>query len=63
MKGMVIMKLYKLGEFAALVNITPRALRYLDQKGILVAGRTISNRRFYTDMDYLRYLKFITEKQ
>jgi hypothetical protein len=57
------MKLYKLNEFAELVNITPRALRYLDQKGILIAGRTITNRRYYTDLDYLKYLRYISEKQ
>lgn len=41
--------IYKLGEFAKLINVHEKTLQRLDRQGVLVAYRTITNRRYYTD--------------
>jgi len=45
-----------------MVNLTPRALQYLDRQGILKAKLTVSNRRFYTDEDMLIYFGYLAAK-
>lgn len=51
---------YKIGEFAELLNVSTRTLRRWDEKGILVAKRTGTNHRFYT---HEQYLEFISDKK
>lgn len=41
--------IYKIGEFANLVNLSVSTLQRWDRNKILVAFRTPSNRRYYTD--------------
>lgn len=50
------MNVYKIGEFARLVGANVKTLQGLDRAGILVAGRTITGRRYYTDEDIKKYL-------
>lgn len=49
------MKHYKLGEFADILNVSPRTLQHLDKIGVLPAKRTATNRRYYTDDDVIKY--------
>lgn len=42
-------KTYKAGEFAELIGVHIKTLQRWDNEGILVAHRTPSNRRFYTE--------------
>lgn len=46
-------KRYTPKQFAALVNVSVRTLQRWDKSGVLVAGRTITGRRVYTEA-YLR---------
>ena len=48
MIGDAIMKIYKTGEAAKVLAVTPQTLQYWDRKGILKAHRTQTNRRYYT---------------
>ena len=47
---------YNVSEFAKLVGISVKTLQRWDREGRLVAGRTITNRRFYTDDDLAKAL-------
>ncbi|MEN8907849.1 MAG: helix-turn-helix domain-containing protein [Clostridiales bacterium] len=49
---------YKLSEFANLVNVSISTLQRWDREKILIAYRTPTNRRYYTD-DHLK--KFTTK--
>jgi len=40
---------YKPKEFAKLLNVTVGTLQRWDRVGVLVAHRTITNRRYYTE--------------
>ncbi len=52
-------KKYKIGEVAAIVNLTPRTIRYYEEIGLLNSVKRVENgRRVYTDED-IRRLKFI----
>ena len=42
------MKLYKIGQFAKLLNGTVKSLQNWDKQGFLKAYRTSINQRFYT---------------
>lgn len=42
-------KRYTPKQFAALVNVSVRTLQRWDKLGILVAGRTLTGRRVYTE--------------
>jgi len=44
------MKIYKVSEMAKLLNISIKTLQRWDKLGILVAKRTPTNRRFYTEL-------------
>ena len=60
-------KIYKPKEFAKLLGVSVRTLQRWDKKGLLVAHRTPTNRRYYTHEQYLKYIvgfltiKFSTE--
>lgn len=43
------MKIYKLSEMAKLLNVSIKTLQRWDKLGILIAKRTPTNRRFYTE--------------
>mgnify|MGYP001114703019 CR=1 FL=1 len=43
-------------EFAQIVGVTVHTLQRWDREGRLVAGRTMTNRRYYTDADVVRVL-------
>ena len=50
-------KMYKPSQFARLIGVHVKTLQRWDKAGILVAKRTITNRRYYTDEDYENYRK------
>lgn len=49
---------YTLSEFAELINVHPKTLQRLDRNSVLVASRTITNRRYYTDEHLYMYYKY-----
>lgn len=52
-----MLKIYKPNEFAKLINVSVLTLQRWDNKGILKANRTPSNRRYYTDEHLLIFLQ------
>ena len=50
---MNIMAIYSIGEFSKLIGVSVRTLQRWDQTGRLVADRTATNRRQYTDKHLL----------
>lgn len=48
-------KLYTVSEFAELLNKKVKTLQKWDREGILKAYRTPTNRRYYTEAQYLEY--------
>ena len=55
-KGGRNVKIYKPGEFAKLLGVHIKTLQKWDRKGILKAHRTPTNRRFYTQEQYMLYM-------
>lgn len=51
------MKIYKPKEFAAKIGVCISTLQKWDSKGILVANRTLTNRRYYKEEQLQKYLK------
>ena len=49
-------KQYKPNEFAKLINVSVMTLQRWDNKGILSAFRSPTNRRYYTHRQYLSYI-------
>ena len=49
-------KIYKPKEFANLLGVSVRTLQRWDKKGLLVAYRTPTDRRYYTHEQYLEYI-------
>lgn len=49
-------KIYKPKEFSKLIGLSVSSLQRLDRKGILVANRTSTNRRYYTMKQYEEYM-------
>ena len=49
-------KIYKPSEFAKLVGVSVKTLQRWDREGILKAGRTPTDRRYYTQEHYLLFL-------
>ena len=47
---------YKTGQFAKLIGVDIKTLQRWDRKGLLVAYRTPTNRRYYTHEQLKRYL-------
>ena len=43
------MEIYTIKQFADMIGKTTKTLRTWDSKGILVANRTLTNHRYYTD--------------
>ena len=43
--------MYNISQFAEKVGVTVKTLQRWDREGRLVARRTITNRRYYTDED------------
>lgn len=52
------MKRYRIGEIAALLGLTTQALRFYEQEGIIVPGKSESGTRFFTSSDIVRLLAF-----
>lgn len=50
------MRIYKPGEFGALIGRTTNTLQRWDREGRLKAYRTPTNRRYYTHEQYLEYI-------
>jgi len=50
-------KFYKPKEFAKLINQSVSTLQRWDNKGLLKAHRTPTNRRYYTHTQYVEYMK------
>ena len=51
------MNIYTISEFAILAHCSIETLQRWDRTGILKAGRTITNRRYYTQEHLDRVLK------
>ena len=49
------MKNYSVGEFSKLIGVSIKTLQNWDRDGILVANRTPTNRRFYTEEQLDQY--------
>ena len=50
------MKIYRVGEAAEFLGYTVKTLQKWDRDGILVASRTKTNRRYYTEKQLLEFL-------
>lgn len=50
------MAIYKVGEMAKKLGVTTRTLQKWDKSGKFVAKRTPTNRRYYTEEQYLDYI-------
>ena len=49
------MKNYSVGEFSKLIGVSIKTLQNWDRDGILIANRTPTNRRFYTEEQLNQY--------
>jgi len=49
--------MYSTGKFAKMIGVCPGTLINWDKKGILSAKRTPTGKRFYTDEQYVAYMK------
>ena len=58
-----MMKRYKVGEFAKLLNVTVKTLQNWDKQGTLKAYRTPTNQRFYTEEQLNQVLNFSNDNQ
>ena len=56
------MRIYKTGEAAKILNVTPQTLQYWDRKGIFKAHRTQTKRRYYTQEQLDKWLNKDTDK-
>ena len=50
------MKIYKPAVFSVLIGVSVKTLQRWDKSGKLVARRTPTNRRYYTELDLEKYL-------
>ena len=50
------MKVYKPAVFSVLIGVSVKTLQRWDNSGKLVAKRTPTNRRYYTELDLEKYL-------
>ena len=48
---------YKPKDFAELLNVSVKTLQRWDREGVLIAKRTLTDRRFYTEEQLEQYLK------
>lgn len=51
------LKIYKIGEFARMLNVSVMTLQRWDNAGRLKAKRTPTNKRYYTSEQYEEFLK------
>lgn len=56
------MKVYKIHEMAEKLGVSVKTLQRWDNTGKLLARRTPSNQRYYTEDQYLDYMGFANEK-
>jgi putative resolvase len=54
--------MYNIGEFAKLLNKTVRTLQMWDSSGKLIAKRTPTNRRYYTEEQLMEYKGIIAKE-
>ena len=52
------MTTYSTGEFARIIGVTPKTIQRWDESGKLVAKRTPTNRRYYTEEDVNTYFGY-----
>lgn len=52
------MTTYSTGEFAKIIGVTPKTIQRWDESGKLVAKRTPTNRRYYTEEDVNAYFGY-----
>lgn len=52
------MKRYKIGEIARLLGLTPQALRFYEQEGVIVPDKSESGTRYFTTSEIIRLLAF-----
>ena len=55
--------MYNISQFAKKVGVAVKTLQRWDREGRLVAHRTLTNRRYYTDEDLARALGLSTPKK
>lgn len=53
----------KIGMFAQMVGITVHTLQRLDRLGIVPSRRTDTDRRYYLQSDYDKYIQLINERK
>lgn len=54
----VVSKKYRPHEFAKLVGVSTRTLWSWEEKGLLIADRTPTNMRYYTDEHYRQFIGY-----
>lgn len=52
------MKQYKIGEIARLLDLTPQALRFYEQEGVIVPGKSENGTRYFATSEIIRLLAF-----
>ena len=52
------MKQYRIGEIAKLLGLTTQALRFYEQEGVIVPGKSESGTRYFTTSEIIRLLAF-----
>ena len=52
------MKEYKIGEVARLLSLTPQALRFYEQEGVIAPRKSESGTRYFTTAEIIRLLAF-----
>lgn len=57
------MAMYKLDEFAKKIGVDKKTLQNWDRLGILVADRSPTNRRVYTDEHYKNYCDLLSSNE
>ncbi|GHU95391.1 hypothetical protein FACS1894208_08120 [Clostridia bacterium] len=55
--------MYKVGEFAKLIHVSVATLQRWDRTGVMVAHRTPTNRRWYSEDQYQKYIAGNTDEQ
>jgi putative resolvase len=56
-------KTYTTGKFGKIIGVTTRTLQRWDDDGKLIAHRTASGRRFYTETQYREYMNLDSDKK
>lgn len=53
----IVVIMYRIGEFAARIGRSPSTVRRWEREGLIVARRTASGQRYFTDIDVRRVLQ------